>query len=213
MSASALAARATADPVTHQVRVLVLDDEDLVHWGFRVLLSNEGWAERCLPARTLECALRLARRFQPHVAIIDIGLLGSAPQAVCRRLLEESPRTRLLVLSTPDSVSPSTIRAYGADGYISRGWDARALLHAIRMTSAGLRPVSSRSSEDAVLSARQQEILHFIAAGDTNAEIATRLYLSRHTVKQHTSALYRKLGVRNRTHAVQAAQSRGLIAV
>jgi DNA-binding NarL/FixJ family response regulator len=98
-------------------------------------------------------------------------------------------------------------------GYISRAWSARDLLRAIRMASTGMPPGSYRPASQSALSARQQEILQLIAAGETNAEIAKRLFLSRHTVKQHTSALYRKLDVKNRTHAVRAAQRMGLIAV
>lgn len=202
-----------AESGRRRVCVLVLDDEDLVHWGFRLLLANQPWAERCLPAHRDEEALGMARRYSPHVALIDVGALEMAPDAFCRALAEVSPGTQVLLLTAASAMPASTLRAYGASGYISRSWSARELLSAIRTASDG-RPCTPRvASTASSLSARQEEILQLIAAGATNAEIAGRLYLSRHTVKQHTSALYRKLNVRNRTHAVQAAQRAGLIAV
>jgi two-component system response regulator DesR len=77
----------------------------------------------------------------------------------------------------------------------------------------GLTTQLCRPPAQSSLSARQNEILQLLADGATNGEIADRLYLSRDTVKQHASALYRKLGARNRTHAVQTARHQGLIAV
>ncbi|MHB1837931.1 MAG: response regulator transcription factor, partial [Solirubrobacteraceae bacterium] len=199
-----------AESGRRRVCVLVLDDEDLVHWGFRLLLANQPWAERCLPAHRDEEALGMARRYSPHVALVDVGALEMAPDAFCRALAEVSPGTQVLLLTAASAMPASTLRAYGASGYISRSWSARDLLSAIRTASDG-RPCTPRvASTASSLSARQEEILQLIAAGATNAEIAGRLYLSRHTDKQHTSALYRKLNVRNRTHAVQAAQRAGL---
>lgn len=212
-----LPAAATVDPVLEglgqRIRVLVLDDEELVRWGFRVLLTHQGWSERCLPAPDVHTAVALAERFAPHVALVDVGMLGHDPYAVCRRLSAACPQMRILLLSSADAMPLATVRAYGAMGYVSRAWAARDLLRAVRMASVGLPPGAYRPAARSSLSARQQEILQLIAAGDTNAEIAQRLFLSRHTVKQHTSALYRKLDVKNRTHAVQAAQRMGLIAV
>lgn len=87
-------------------------------------------------------------------------------------------------------------------------------MRAIHMVSLGMQVIPEPDQGvPGGLSARQREILSWIACGETNAEIAERLYLSHHTVKQHTSALYRKLNVRNRTHAVEAARRLGIIAV
>jgi two-component system response regulator DesR len=193
--------------------VLLLDDEEIVQWGFRLLLGNESWVERCLAAGDAKGALELAHRFEPHVALIDSEALGGDPADFCRALRRLCARTRILLLTQSDVIAPSTVRAAGAAGYVSRGWAVGELLQAIRSASAGRaiqpHPLPGQSS----LSARQQEVLQLIADGSTNSEIAVRLYLSRDTVKQHTVALYRKLGARNRTHAVQTARRRGLIAV
>ncbi len=202
-----------AQGVRRGVRVLLLDDEEIVHLGFRLLLDNESWAERCLTATDADSALELARRFEPDVALIDTGALDREPAVLCRALTRVSRRTHVLLLTHAEAIPPSTVRAAGALGFVSRGWSASDLLRAIHMASLGLSSEPHRERGTTELSARQQEILQLIAEGATNEEIALRLYLSRHTVKQHTSALYRKLGARNRTHAVQAARCRGLIAV
>lgn len=194
------------------VRVLLVDHEEIVQWGFRLLLGHQAWAERCLPASDADTALDLARRFAPHVALIGTGTLQGEPAAFCRALADACRTTRVLLLTHADAVPASTVRASGATGFVSRTWPARDLLHAIRMASVGRTAPVHRPSAQSALSGRQQEILQLIADGATNSEIARRLYLSHHTVKQHTSALYRKLGARNRTHAVQTARRQGLLA-
>lgn len=200
-------------PGRRGVRVLLVDDEEIVHWGFRLLLGNQPWAERCLPARDAESALELARRFEPHVALVDPGALDREPAAFCRALTRICGRTTILLLTHADAMSAGTVRASGATGFVSRGWAAGDLLQAIRRASVGLATQPCRPPAQCNLSARQHEILQLLADGATNGEIADRLYLSRDTVKQHTSALYRKLGARNRTHAVQTGRHQGLIAV
>lgn len=214
----AVSAMASASPTSVprgrcRVRVLVLDDEEIVHWGFRLLLANQPWAERCIPARDPGSALQLAWRFEPHVALIDTSTLDGSPAEFCRELTRTCPQAKILLLTHAEAVAPSTIRAVGASGFVSHSWAARDLLQAIRRASAGLTVAPCRPPARSNLSARQEEILQLIADGATNEEIAVRLYLSRDTVKQHTSALYRKLGARNRTHAVQTARRLGLIAV
>ncbi|MGE5617304.1 MAG: response regulator transcription factor [Candidatus Woesearchaeota archaeon] len=213
LSAVAPPSPSPAPPGRCRVRVLLLDDEEIVHWGFRLLLANQPWAERCIPARDAASALQLAWRFEPHVALIDTGTLEGSPAGFCRELTRACAQARILLLTHTDAVAPSTIRALGASGFVSRSWAARDLLQAIRRASVGLAVAPCRPPAQSSLSARQQEILQLIADGATNGEIAVRLYLSRDTVKQHTSALYRKLGARNRTHAVQTARRQGLIAV
>ena len=84
---------------------------------------------------------------------------------------------------------------------------------AVRMVGKGMTVFSPRSEQpSAPLSEREREVLTHMASGATNKEIAERLFLSPHTVKEHTSALYRKLGVRNRAEAVQRAERLGLTA-
>jgi DNA-binding NarL/FixJ family response regulator len=201
-------------PVPSRARVLIVDDEEIVHWGFRLLLGHQSWAERCIPALDADTALELTRRWEPHLAVVDTNAIDREPDVFAHALTAACQRTRMLLLTAGEAVSPSTVRAFGACGYVSRSWTARQMLATMRAASFGVTPdPPHRPADEKLLSARQQEILRLIADGATNTEIAARLFLSRHTVKQHITALYRKLDVKNRTHAVRTAQRRGLISV
>jgi two-component system response regulator DesR len=96
---------------------------------------------------------------------------------------------------------------------VSKDWDAGEVARAVRMVGLGMTMFAPTSEQPApLLSEREREVLDLVAAGSTNREIAQALFLSPHTVKEHTSALYRKLGARNRAEAVQRAQRVGLLA-
>jgi two-component system response regulator DesR len=196
-----------------RIRVLVVDDEEIIHWGFRLMLARQGWVDRCISARDADSAVALAQRSTPDVALVDMGLAEHDGADLYRRIRSVAPQTRMLLLAATEALPAASVRACGAAGYVCRAASARDLVRAIRHASLGLpvgpRPDATTAAAD--LSARQQEILVRIASGETNAEIAEKLFLSRHTVKHHTSALYRKLGVRNRTHAVETARRLGLM--
>jgi two-component system response regulator DesR len=109
-------------------------------------------------------------------------------------------------------MSPAAARAAGASGFVSKDWDAGEVARAVRMVGLGMTMFAPTSQQPApLMSEREREVLDLVAAGSTNREIAQALFLSPHTVKEHTSALYRKLGARNRAEAVQRAQRVGLL--
>ena len=109
-------------------------------------------------------------------------------------------------------MSPAAARAAGASGFVSKDWDAREVARAVRMVGVGMTVFEPTAEQPApMLSEREREVLDLIAAGSTNREIAEQLFLSPHTVKEHTSAVYRKLQARNRAEAVQRAQRIGLL--
>jgi DNA-binding NarL/FixJ family response regulator len=195
-----------------RLRVLVVDDHDVVHWGFRVLLTEQPWVERCLAARTANEALALTATFRPHVALVDLFLGQDYGADLCREIRETSPETRVLLISGAGRMAPAAARAAGASGFISKDSGAREVVAAVRTVSSGMTTFPPKSDQpEPVLSEREREVLDQIAAGSTNKEIAQRLFLSPYTVKEHTSALYRKLGARNRAEAVQLAQRIGLL--
>ena len=195
-----------------KLRVLVVDDHDVVHWGFRVLLGEQPWVERCLAARTGDEALRLLPTLHPDVALVDLFLAGESGADVCDSIRKASPSTRVLLISGAGRMSPAAARAAGASGFVSKDWEAREVARAVRMVGVGMTVFEPTAEQPApMLSEREREVLDLIAAGSTNREIASRLYLSPHTVKDHTSALFRKLGARNRAEAVQRAQRLGLL--
>jgi DNA-binding NarL/FixJ family response regulator len=209
VSGPAVAPRRLPD---RKLRVLVVDDHDVVHWGFRVLLVEQPWVERCLAARTGAEALELVRAFEPHVALVDLFLAGESGAELCDSIRKASPSTRVLLISGAGRMSPAAARAAGASGFVSKDLAAGEIAAAVRMVGLGMTMFSPKADQPApLLSEREREVLDLIAAGSTNREIAERLYLSPHTVKEHTSSLYRKLRARNRAEAVQRAQRIGLL--
>jgi DNA-binding NarL/FixJ family response regulator len=196
-----------------RIRVLVVDDHDVVQWGFRLLLERQPWVERCLAARDGEEALAMAREAKPQVALVDLFLGRHSGAEVCNELRAASPQTKILLISGAGRISPAAARAAGASGFVSKDWGAPDVLKAIRMVGLGMDVFEpAPSAVDAPLSDREREVVSLIAGGSTNREIAEQLFLSPHTVKEYTSGVYRKLGVRNRAEAVKRAQSLGLIA-
>ncbi|HEX4305524.1 MAG TPA: response regulator transcription factor, partial [Solirubrobacterales bacterium] len=187
------------------LRVLVVDDHDVVQWGFRLLLERQSWVERCLAASTGVEAVQVCRKVKPEVALVDM-LLGSESGAeVCEEIHQVSPDTRVLLISGAGIISPNVARTAGAAGFISKDWSAVDVVRAVRRVWQG-HEVFAEAPLDSPLSEREQEVLSLIATGSTNKEIAGHLHLSPHTVKEHTSAIYRKLGVRNRAEATRQAQ-------
>lgn len=203
--------RGTTSP--ERLRVLVVDDHEVVHWGFRVLLAEQPWVERCVAARTAAEALELTKVLRPHVALVDLFLANESGAELSRAIRELSPQTRILLISGAGRMAPTAARAAGASGFISKESDAREVITAVRRVALGMTMFAPKSEQpEPMLTEREREVLDLIAAGSTNKEIAERLYLSPHTVKEHTSALYRKLNARNRAEAVQRAQRIGLLA-
>jgi two-component system response regulator DesR len=190
---------------------MVVDDHDVIHWGFRLMLGQMPWVERCLSARTGAEAVAVCRRYEPHVALVDLFLGGESGPEICERLRAEAPAPRVLLMSGAGGISPRAARAAGAAGFISKDWPAPEIANLVRMAGDGMDVfLDPRDSTLPTLTKRESEVLTLIAGGSTNREIADVLYLSPHTVKEHTSTVYRKLGARNRADAVQRAQRLGL---
>ncbi|HEX8156497.1 MAG TPA: response regulator transcription factor [Solirubrobacteraceae bacterium] len=196
-----------------RLRVLVVDDHDVVQWGFRLMLGELEWVERYLSARNGDEALELTRQHAPDVALVDLFLGEESGPEVCERLLTERPEMRVLLISGAGRISPATARACGASGFVPKDWPAADVARAVRMVALGMALFEPTPAPAGGLSltGREREVLERIADGATNREIAGALHLSPHTVKEHTSALYRKLDVRNRAEAVQRAQRLGLL--
>jgi DNA-binding NarL/FixJ family response regulator len=202
----------TASGAERRLRVLVVDDHEVVHWGFRVLLGEQPWVARCQSARSGAEALGLLGTLKPDVALVDLFLSGESGADVCASIRRASPETRVLLISGSGRMSPAAARAAGASGVVSKDREAREVVRAVRAVGLGQTLFAPTSQLPApLLSEREREVLDLIADGRTNREIAVALYLSPHTVKEHTSTLYRKLGARNRAEAVQRAQRIGVM--
>ena len=156
--------------------------------------------------------MRQAARLRPHIALVDLFLAGESGAEVAEELRRAHPEMKVLLISGAGRISPAVARAAGASGFVSKDWGAADVVRAVRMVALG-QEVFAPAPEggEVALSPREREVVTHISHGVTNAEIARTLFLSPHTVKEHTSAIYRKLGVRNRAEAVKAAQRLGLI--
>ena len=190
------------------LRILVVDDHDVVHWGFRLMLGRQPWVDRCDGATNAAEALAVAAKVRPDVALVDLFLGDESGAELCERLRAERPEMGVLLMSGAGRLSVAAGRAVGAHGFVSKSWSAGELEAAVRMAARGVtlfEPEPPADAADTPLSARERDVLDHIAQGATNREIAAALHLSPHTVKDHASSLYRKLGVRNRAEAVQVA--------
>jgi DNA-binding NarL/FixJ family response regulator len=195
-----------------RLRILVVDDHEVVQWGLRLMLGQQPWVERCLSARNGEEAVALATRYTPHVALVDLFVGEESGPQISERLRGVVPGLRVLMVSGAGRISAAAARAAGASGFVAKDRPAAEIAEAVRVVAGGREVFPAEEAPSGPpLSGREREVLALVARGATNREIAGALYLSPHTVKEHTSALYRKLGVRNRAEAVQRAQRLGLL--
>jgi two-component system response regulator DesR len=196
-----------------RLSVLIVDDHEVIHWGFRLKLSREDWVRRCLGARNCAEAVALTRRYEPQVALVDLMLGNESGADVCETIRQVSPSTRVLLMSGTGRIANGAARSVGAAGFIPKDWPTADILRALRAVGLG-RTVFAPAPEtpSTALTERERHVLDLLATGATNREIASDVHLSPHTVKEHVSSLYRKLGARNRADAVQRAQRFGLLA-
>lgn len=198
-----------------RLRVLVVDDHEVVQWGLRSLLAQQPWVQRYLTARNSEQALELARRYEPHVALVDVLLGTELGTTLCSELRTASPTTRVLLISGARRMSQVATRVSGAAGFVPKDCAAADIVAAVRMVGMGMDVLlpsePSADTLDTRLTERQDEVLRLLATGATIEEIAATLFLSPYTVKDHIKSLYRKLGARNRADAVLRAERVGLL--
>lgn len=190
------------------VRILVVEDHEIVQWGLRSLLGRQSWVQRCVPARSATDAMALAHRYSPHVALVDVFVSEGAGIEVCTQLRALDHPPEVLLMSSSGSVSMATAKSADAVGVIPKEWSLSKIGKAVQMVANGI-PLEARG-DPVGLSNREREVLGLVATGATNNQIAATLFLSPHTVKDHISSIFRKLGVRNRAEAVQRGQRLGL---
>jgi DNA-binding NarL/FixJ family response regulator len=209
----ALETRAAAgEALPNRRTVLVVDDFDLVRWGFRSLIGSRPWVERCLTAASGAEACDLTKRYEPHVAIVNLVIGDQYGIELASELRAACARTRILFMCGNRRLSGRAARAAGGSGVMTKSMSVEEILRAVRLIADGGTMFLGRGQPSGIaLTAREHAILERIAVGDTNREIGSRLHFSANTVKQHTSQIYRKLGVRNRAEAVHRGQELGLL--
>ena len=204
-----------------KIKILIVDDHAIVRMGLASLLGTRPEYEVVGDAGNGEAALRKASRLKPDVILLDMVMPGMDGAETTRRLIEADAASRILIL-TSYGTSDGIARALeaGALGAVIKTLDFKDLVKAIREVAAGRKYVSdeirellSDSKPISDLSPRQNEILHCLARGLNNADIANQLGISRSVVKEHEMALYAKIGAANRTEAVTIALQRHLLKI
>ncbi|MFJ5831852.1 response regulator [Streptomyces sp. NPDC093089] len=202
------------------VRVLVVDDQDLVREGIAALLGIQPGIAVVGSARDGAEAAEEAERCRPDVVLMDIRMPGTDGVAATALLRRRLPACRIVMLTTfdDDEYVGRALKA-GAVGYLLKNLPAARLAEAVRLAHAGvaqfdqavLAALAAGGPGPDPLTPRETEVLRLISAGATNKEIAARLYLSEGTVKNHISRVLSRLGLRDRTQAALYARDNGLI--
>jgi len=199
------------------LRLLLVDDSEVVRLGLRTLLEDDPALEIVGEAASVAAALEACVRDRPDVALLDIRLPDGTGVDACRGMLQRRPALRILMLTSVDSgpLVAEAIRA-GAHGYLLKEVHADALVQAIRDVAAGksvldpaitggvLRQLQDAPPADdglATLSPQESRVLALIAEGRTNKEAGAALNLSEKTVKNYLNNIFEKLRVSRRAQA------------
>ena len=212
------------------IRVLIVDDEELVRTGLRMILEAEDDLAVVGTASDGQEAVSLVQQLAPDVVLMDIRMPRMDGLEATRRLFDaDPPATCKVVILTTFDVDEHVYEALraGASGFLLKDAPARELVHAIRVVCAGealLAPSVTRRlitafnkrerlvgvDRIAELTPREREVLKLLAEGLSNAEIAAQLFVGEATVKTHVARVLTKLGVRDRVQAVVAAYRSGV---
>ena len=216
---------------TEPIRVLIADDHPFFRDGLRVLLEATPDTELVGEATDGNEVLALAKESKPDVILMDLRMPALGGIAATRKILEKAPETNILVVTmVEDDDSVFAAMRAGARGYLLKGADKDEMLLAIRAVARGeavfgpgiarrlIRyfssptPASSRTPRSIFpeLTNREREILHLIAAGKNNQQIAKSLFLSLKTVRNYVSNIFTKLQVADRAQAIVRAREAGL---
>jgi two-component system response regulator DevR len=210
------------------IRIMIVDDHEVVRVGLRTLLDLEGDMTVIGQAGGSEMAVSEARRLHPDVVLMDIRLGAVDGIETCRLIRSELPETKVLMLTsfgTQEAVLGSLMA--GASGFLLKNVSHDELARAVRTVANGdslLDPKVTRAVTDRLvqlaeqgehpllreLSNREREVLGLVAHGKTNREIADALVISESTARNHVSHVLEKLGVRRRSEAAALAAQIGL---
>lgn len=216
------------------LRVLVVDDQQLVRRGFAMVLGHEPDIEVVAEAGNGLEAIAAAREHQPDIILMDIRMPElDGLEATARILAETNEGARVIILTTfdPDEYVYKALRA-GASGFVLKDIPPEELVAAVRSVASGgamLAPEitrrligrfagqlgAQRNFQERLerLTAREREVLRAVAEGNSNAEIAEKLFIGSATVKSHVSSLLSKLELRDRAQAVVFAYECGVAKV
>ena len=209
------------------IRVLVVDDHELLRAGLVTVLASDPAIEVVAQAPDGPTAVSLAMDFRPDVVLMDVEMPGGDGITAIAQLRERAPSVRCLVLTMfdLDDYVMEALRA-GAAGFLLKTTDPAVLIASVRSCAAGettlgpsviARLVDSYVAHPSIpapgleqLTQREHDVLRSMAKGLSNAEIAKELFLAETTVKTHVARILAKLGVRDRVQAVVLAHRSGM---
>lgn len=219
-------------PAADAIRIVLVDDQELLRTGFRMVLNSQPDMAVVGEAADGQAALDLMRTLEADVVLMDVRMPRLDGVAATRELVMRGDRPRVLMLTTfdLDEYAFAALKA-GASGFLLKDVPPPDLLAAIRAVHSGeavvapsttrrlldkFAPLLPSGSEPAppelnVLTDREHEVLLLVAQGMSNAEIASKLFLSEATVKTHVGRILMKLGLRDRVQAVVLAYETGLV--
>jgi DNA-binding NarL/FixJ family response regulator len=219
------AASESGDGMRHRrVRVLVVDDHEVVREGLAAALSSDGQFEIVAAVSTAAAALSVAARLGPDLALVDLRLPDMMGDRLCRELRSRFPETAVVVLSS--YVSEDTVRTAmeaGASAYITKGAGLSELRKALagviassaepveRQIVAQLHDLVARRRYQMMLTPQQERVLELAAVGLTYREIGARLFISESTVRFHMQKLKGKFEARTKTELIATAIRSGAL--
>ena len=202
-----------------RLRLLIVDDHEVVRQGLVALLGRREGFEVVAEAGTVAEAVDQARKFQPDVVVMDVRLPDGSGIEACREIRAELPKTRVVMLTSyPDEEAVLSAIVAGAAGYLLKQIRARDLVSALEAVGRGeslldpavtekvlerVRRIATGGQMDelAQLTPQEQKILALVAEGKTNKEIAAEIFLSDKTVKNYVSSILSKLNLERRAQA------------
>ena len=219
------------------IRVAVVDDQTVVREGLATILSLMPGVEVVGQAGNGEEALALVESVHPDVVLMDLRMPGCDGVEATKRIRSDHPGTEVVILTTyDDDASILAALAAGARGYITKDAVSEQIARAVHAAAAGqsvlsaevqaklvaaaqsaaqsgqsFQPTPAGANLPDFLTPREGDVLRLIAAGRSNAEIATTLYVSEATVKTHINHIFAKTGARDRAQAVRYAYDQGLV--
>jgi DNA-binding NarL/FixJ family response regulator len=201
------------------IKILAVDDHDLVRKGIAAILSTEPDLDLVAAASSGADALRLFRLHQPDVTLMDLRLADMSGSDVTLAIRREFPEARIIALTSFDG-DQDIYRALeaGVRGYLLKEMVHTEIVRAIRVVHSGKRFIPAEVSQqlteffpDVALTPREVEVLTLVARGLGNKEVGDVLGTASGTVKAHVQNILSKLGAKDRTHAVTIGLRRGII--
>lgn len=210
------------------IRILVVDDHELVRIGLRHMLADYPAIQVAAEAGDGESALRLNREVRPDVILLDVCLPGLSGFEVTSRLKQMTPKVGIIILTVHEQAPyPERLLQAGASAYLSKGCPATELVQAINTVARGGRHIGSKVAQQMALkvlpggpispfdglSAREMEVLLMLADGLRVADIAQTINLSPKTVATYKYRIYEKLNTRSDVDMTRMAMRYGIVAV